>query len=185
MKTHFDSKPATYDGTQLKALRNYLDYGLLGDSVLAWTGPCQISFEHMVDGEDLREQAKIEGSEMVHLVFEIFDVPLVAGVCLQRLTADHARAIVLQMTGGKFALTREGDDLYWNGKKFSISIATKTANSVLVHFAVNVRNDGTPVPTCALVDFGLRAPVFAQELCVNVAEEWISIKEATWKVRTL
>ena len=185
MKTHFDSKILKYDGTQLSALRNYLDYGLLGDSVLAWIGPCQISFEHMVDGEDLREQAKIEGSEMIHFIFEVFDVPLVAGVCLQRLMADHVRALILEKTKGKTMLTRSGDDLYLDSKKLSISIATKSANSVLVHFALNVRNDGTPVPTCALSDFGLEAVPFAQEACVRIAEEWDSIKDATWKIRTV
>ncbi|MFN7729863.1 MAG: DUF366 family protein [Bdellovibrio sp.] len=185
MKTHFDSKNLKYDGTQLRALRNYLEYGLLGDSVLAWIGPCQISLEHMVDGEDLREQAKIEGSEMIHFIFEVFDVPLVAGVCLQRLMADHVRALILEKTKGKTALTRQGDDLYFDSKKLSISIATKSVNSVLVHFALNVRNDGTPVSTCALSDFALEAVPFAQEACIRIAEEWVSIKDATWKIRAV
>ncbi len=185
MKTHFDARKLVYDGTQLRPLRLYLEYGLLGDSVVAWTGACKISFDHMVDGEDLREKARIEGAEMVHFVFEIFDVPLLAGVCLQRLMADHVRAFIFERTGGKASLVRKGDDLYLGEKKFSISIAAPAVNSVLVHFAVNVVNDGTPVATCALADFGLSAEGFANALLASIAEEWLTIKEASWKVRAV
>ena len=178
LKTH-----EVYDGTQLKPLRAYLQFGLLGDSIYSWKGPCQISFEHMVDGEDLREKSAIGGSLMVHWILEIFDQSLATGVALQRLIADHARALIAARSEGKFHLVREGDDLYWNNRKFSISIATRSTMSVMIHFAVNVSNQGTPVATCSLEDFGLEPEPFAKDLMERVSKEWNSIREATWKVR--
>lgn len=185
MKTFFDANILKYDGTQLAPLRNYLQFGLLGDSVVSWVGPCEISFAHMMDGEDLREKSPICGSKMLHLVFEIFDASLIAGVCLQRLTADLARALIAEKTKQKFLLTRKGDDLYDGQKKLSISIAIKSVNSVLIHFAMNISNEGTPVETCCLQDFSLSEKDFAIDLMKKISEEWISIREATWKVRSL
>ncbi len=183
MKTHWISKIETYDGTQLKPLRAYLNYGLLGDSILSFRGPCDISFEHMIDGEDLREEAKIEGSMMLHFIVELFDQTLVTGIFFQRMIADHVRALVEERTAQKFSLLRSGDDVYWGEKKFSISIATRSTNSVLIHFAVNISNAGTPVATCALADFGLEPECFSFEVIERVTKEWISIREASWKVR--
>jgi len=183
MKTHWIPKVEKYDGTQLKPLRAYLEFGLLGDSCLAWKGPCDISFEHMIDGEDLREQALIQGSMMLHLIVELFDQTLVSGVFFQRMIADHVRALIEERSSHKILLRRSGDDLYWGDKKLSISIATRSPNSVLIHFAVNISNEGTPVPTCALQDFGLEPEPFAIDLLERVTKEWESVREASWKVR--
>lgn len=183
MKTLFLQEEFTYDGTQLRSLFAYLGHGLLGDSVVAWRGGCEISFDHMVDGEDLREQAAIRGSRMLHLIFEIFDRDLFAGVALQRLTASIAKDLI-EEKAKDIRLKREGDDLYWNGKKLSISIATRSPVSTMVHFAMNLSNAGTPVPTCALEeDFGLETKNFASELLRRLESEYESILDATRKVR--
>ena len=182
MKTKWMNQVETYDGTQLRGLRAYLELGLLGDSMVAWRGPCKISFEHMIDGEDLREKAAIEGSMMLHFIVELFDQNLIAGVFFQRMIADHVRALIEEKASHRFHLVRQGDDLYWDGRKFSISIATRAPNSVLVHFAINISNQGTPVPTCALEDFGLEPEALALDLMERVSKEWLSIREATWKV---
>jgi hypothetical protein len=160
-----------------------MEWGLLGDSIHAWKGPCHVSFEHMVDGEDLREKSAIEGSMMLHWIVELFDQNLTAGVFFQRVMADHVRALIEERTSHKFHLRRDGDDLYFENKKLSISIATRSPNSVLIHFAVNISNQGTPVATCSLEDFGLDPDSFAVDVMERVAKEWASVREATWKVR--
>lgn len=189
MKTLWIQSTAAYDGTQLDPLVNYLKHGLMGDSMVAWVGPCEVSFDHMVDGEDLREQAAIRGSRMLHFVMEVFDRDLFAGVACQRIMASLAKDLVTEKAGarlGKETLRREGDDLYWGSKKLSISIATKSPNSTLMHFAMNVSNEGTPVPTCALKDdFGLDEKEVAAELLSRFQREYESILQATWKVKTL
>ncbi|MBX3040412.1 MAG: DUF366 family protein [Bdellovibrionaceae bacterium] len=189
MKTLWIQETMAYDGTQLNPLVNYLKHGLMGDSLVAWVGPCEISFEHMVDGEDLREQAAIRGSRMLHFVMEVFDRDLFAGVASQRIMASLAKDLLTERASGRFGgetLRRSGDDLYWGTKKLSISIATKSSNSTLMHFAMNVSNAGTPVPTCALKDdFGLDEKEIALELLSLFQREYESIQQATWKVKTL
>lgn len=182
MKTKWIAEESPYDGTQLRSLFAYLDHGVLGDSAVAWVGPCNISFDHMVDGEDLLDRSEIRGSKMLHFILEIFDRDLFAGVCLQRLMASLAGDLLREKTGKN--LRRSGDDLYLGDRKLSISVAAKSPISTVVHFAMNVANAGTPVATCALQDdFGVSIPEFAAELLAQVASEYDSILVATRKVR--
>ena len=203
MKSHWISKEFAYDGTQLRSLFAYLDHGVQGDSVVAWVGPCSISFDHMVDGEDLLAQETIAGSQMLHFVIERFHSPLFGAVALQRLFA----AIQLEMLrehAPELAnrLRRSGDDLYLRAcaseiskgtrpgagaegdeGKLSISIATLTPMSSVIHFAVNVSNEGTPVKTACLQELNWEPETYAKEAMVRLVREVASIEAATVKVR--
>lgn len=181
MKTQFIEKEFKYDGQQLAPLFNYMQYKLLGDSCVAWIGPCDIPFDHMMDGEDLLEKSQIKGSKMLHFVFEIFDRELATGVFLQRLFAAIVQAEILVKS--HVPLSRKGDDLYLEDKKLSISIATRSSNSVLVHFAMNILSEGTPVKTCCLENFGIEPKTLARALLERISSEYQDILKATYKVR--
>lgn len=185
MKSKWITEKIKYDGTQLKSLFAYLEHGVLGDSIVSWVGPCQVSFDHMVDGEDLRERAAIRGGQMLHFVIEIFHQNLFSGVLLQRLFTSIVADEIFTATKGQVQMKRTGDDLYFKKKKLSISIAAVTVQSVMIHFAVNVVNEGTPVPTCALKDFGINPKSFSEAVMKKLVAEIVSIKEATVKVRPL
>ena len=185
LQTKLLNRKIDYDGTQLRSLFAYLDHGVLGNSLVAFRGACSISFAHMVDGEDLREQSPICGDDMLHFIAEIFDENLFAGVLFQRLLASLACDLVNEITKKK-RVFREGDDLYSSdGRKLSISIAAKSVQSVMVHFAVNVTNKGTPVKTLSLQDLNIQPKDFAQSLLKRVALEFDSIRAATMKVKPL
>ena len=62
-------------------------------------------------------------------------------------------------------------------------IATRSPVSTLVHFDVNVTNDGTPVPTASLDEAGVDPRAFAEDLLQRVAAEEASIRAARVKVR--
>lgn len=190
MKSLFIEKSISYDGTQLRSLFAYMDYGLQGDSIVSWIGPCNVSFDHMVDGEDLLAKAEIRGGQMVHFIVECFSTPLAEMVWQQRLLASLVHDFIIEK--GRVEdrvpeVRRDGDDVFVklpSGEgKLSISIATVSPVSGLLHFAVNVTNGGTPVPTASLEDLGLLAPEFAREMLKCFVAEFESVRGATTKVR--
>jgi hypothetical protein len=184
LKTKYLSEASEiYDGSQLRPLWIYLEHGLIGSSGVAWVGPCRIHFDKMIDGEDKIAGAQICGGSMVHFIFELFDITLLSAVCFQRLMANWVQSVV-QDFNPSILLRREGDDLYWGEKKFSISIATQSTRSCLVHFAVNVTNQGTPILTCALSDFQIEPALLISKVFERATLEWSSIWEATYKVHT-
>lgn len=175
-----------YDGSQLVSLRNYLKHGMLGDSVVAWIGGCDVSLEHMVDGEDLLAKASIAGSRMLHFIIEKFESSLLAAVAIQRLFAaivkDEIAATSPKLDLVK-QLRRDGDDIFAGNKKLSISIATQSPVNSLIHFAVNISNEGTPVETLSLEDLGIEPKVFARAVMKRLCEETAGVVEATRKVK--
>lgn len=185
MKTLWINEKITYDGTQLHSLHTYLKYKLMGDSILGFRGPCNVSFDHMVDGEDLLAESEIRGADMLHFIVEVFDRPLWGAVALQRLmTATMFEILLSQMPSDKKSQwRREGDDLYFNEGKLSISIATRSPVSSMIHFAINCTNEGTPVKTAALADFDLDPKKIAETFLNRISIECQSILEATQKVK--
>ncbi len=188
MKSHFIPKQMSYDGSQLQPLYAYLNHKVLGDSIISWIGSCDIPFENMIDGEDLVEQSEIKGSKMLHFIIEIFHTSLFVGVTSQRLFASIARDY-LQESAKKVLdqeqLLRQGDDIFWQDKKLSISIASRSAVSTQVHFAMNISTLGTPVKTTSLEELKLDSKTVALDLMNLWQKEFTDIETATKKVRPL
>lgn len=192
MKTKWIANEFNYDGTQLRPLYCYLNHGLLGNAIIAWRGACDISFEHMLDGEDFIQKSRICGSDMIHFVSEIFECDFFGGVALQRLFTSIVHEVLTELTPSFSKLIiRDGDDLYLinanssEKKKLSISVATKSVHSVLIHFAINIRNEGTPVVTACLQDLDVDFSEFANKVLKKFSMEVTSIQEATWKVKSV
>ena len=183
MKTLFIDRKIDYDGSALKPLYGYIHHQLSGDSILAFTGNCNVSLEHMIDAEDFVESAEIKSDLMLHFIIEIFGQNLMTAVSLQRLLVAMAQNLLPE------GLRRNGDDLYLGendaSKKLSVSIASVSAVSAMIHLGFNIKNDGTPVPTCCLEDLKIEPKKFALDLMKSFSEEYASIIEATQKVHPL
>jgi hypothetical protein len=186
MQTAWLDNEKAYDGSQLCSLFAYLKHGIHGNSFVSWRAPCNIPSTHIVDGEDLLANKSICGSDMLHFIAEIFHSTLHYGVALQRLMTSIAKDLLHSLSNEEELLSqlhRKGDDLYCGHKKFNISIATSSPHSVLIHFAVNVSNIGTPVPTVSLEDFKISPNDFSEKLRHAFISEFESMDFASKKVR--
>ncbi len=182
MKYKFISEQINYDGSELKPLYAYVNHKLHGDSIVSFIGSCNVSLEHMVDAEDFVVDAKIQSNKMLHFIVEIFGQNLMTAVSLQRLLVSIAQNLLFEKG---HQLNRNGDDLYLGDNKLSVSIASGSPVSSMIHLGLNVGNEGTPVATCALSDFGVDPVRLSNELMQRFSEEYQSIVEATQKVRPL
>ena len=149
-----------YDGVALRPRFIYETTGLLGDAIVAFSGPCAVGQAHMVDLEDVRAQAWIKSESMLHFLIESFDVSLLAAVGLQRLLMDLMRQQLASL--GVDGIVRRGDDLYDGLYKLSVSIAAPAKTSCLIHAGINISSAGTPVPTKGLADYGIAPQAFAE-----------------------
>jgi hypothetical protein len=194
MQYKFIPQKLNYDGTQLRSLFGYIDHGVLGDSIVAFEGACDISFEHMVDGEDFLAGSAIHGGSMLHFIIEEFGASLELAVTRQRLFASiafEALSKLLRESKNSEVLSdileseffRLGDDIYLGDRKLSISIATRSPVSSLIHFAMNITNENTPVKTVSLSDFDLKPRLVSDIIAQRFLDEIRTIKEACCKVR--
>jgi uncharacterized protein len=182
MLTHWCDDRIVYDGSQLRAHWLLARFGLVGDALVGFRGPCRVRDDEMADLADL-DGPGIAGDDLVHFVWESFVAPdLLLAVHRQRLLSAQA-AEVLRTLAPTAALRRSGDDLWVGDGKLSISIATVTPVSSLIHFAVNATEGGAPVRTMSLAGLQVDPLAFARALLLRVAEEQQSIDVARAKVR--
>lgn len=161
-KTHIEPATLAYTGNELRPHFLYEHWGMKGNAIVAFIGPANVELGHMVDVEDRIKKAPIASDAMVHFLAEWFIDSLYEGVLLQHLFVAEVYSYLWE--SGVRGLSKRGNDIYFEGRKFNVSIATKTAVSVLMHAGFNVRNDGTPIPTAALSEMGISAEVFVHEV---------------------
>ena len=119
---------------------------------------------------------------MLSFISEQFNIGLVEGVFRQRLLICIIKE-ALEKRG--FTITRNGDDLFFDGKKLTVSIATKSVNSILIHTGINIDSAGAPVKASGLSsELGLNdIKAFANEILEKYSSEIDDIIMASTKVR--
>ena len=181
MQTLFIEKEIKYIGSQLQPHWIYKNFHLQGDSIVAFIGEVDVKITEMVDIEDVINNDAIYSKKMLNFIIEQFALPLEQMVYAQRLFMTIIKE-TLEKRGIK--VTREGDDLFFDNRKLSVSIATQSITSCLIHSALNIIKEGAPIEASDLSEMGIYdIKELALEIMQKYKEEVESIKMATYKVR--
>lgn len=141
-----------YDGSQINPSWAFQEFGIYGSSIITWIGPVNITPDNLKDFADVG--LEIKSNYMVNFICEFFDQQppnMRIAYLRQRLLVMIFREI---LTEKGVKTTRDGDDIFVDGKKLSISIASVSLSSAKIHFALNLEDNGTPddVETIGLYD---------------------------------
>ena len=182
MKTKLIEEEIKYIGSQLAPHWIYKNFKLQGDAIVAFIGECEVKLTEMVDIEDVINNEPIYSKLMLSFITEQFGVELVEGVFRQRLLICIIKELLEER--GVFVV-RNGDDLMINNRKLSVSIATKSTTSILIHTGLNILSEGAPVKASGLTsELGIEdVGEFALEVMKRYSEEIEDIKLASTKVR--
>lgn len=182
MKTKFIEETIKYEGHQLAPHWIYKNFKIQGDAIVAFTGECEVKLTEMVDIEDVINNEPIYSKNMLSFISEQFGIGLTEGVYRQRLLICVIKE-ALEKRG--FKIVRSGDDLFYDGRKLTVSIATKSFTSILIHTGVNINSEGAPVQASGLTnDLGITdIEALAKEIMQNYSEETDDIVLAGTKVR--
>ena len=182
MKTKFINEEVKYIGSQLAPHWIYKNYKIQGDAIVAFIGECEVKLSEMVDIEDVINNEPIYSKSMLSFITEQFGVNLVEGVFRQRLLICIIKELLEER--GIFVV-RNGDDLMINGRKLSVSIATKSMTSILIHTGLNILSENAPVAASGLTsELGINdIEEFARDVMKRYSEEIDDIKLASTKVR--
>lgn len=182
MKIKFIDEEIKYIGSQLVPHWIYKNFKIQGDAIVAFVGECEVKLTEMVDIEDVINDEPIYSKSMLSFITEQFGVGLSEGVFRQRLLICIIKELLEER--GIFVV-RNGDDLMINGRKLSVSIATKSMTSVLIHTGLNIISEGAPIAASGLKsELGIEdVKEFALEVMKRYVEELEDIYLATTKVR--
>jgi len=185
MKYRKLDEPLLYDGSPIEPFWAFKEIKVKGSSLISWIGPMEIKGDHLIDYEDIG--LEIKSSQMVHFIVEHFDIqPADIKTCYhrQRILVMIAKDILAQ-SGIK--THRQGDDLYFEGNKLSVSIATCSNSSMKIHLGMNVTDEGTPedVKTIGLLECNKNLDIesFIDKIAETYINEMESIEEDITKTR--
>ncbi|MCQ2970174.1 MAG: DUF366 family protein [archaeon] len=141
-----------YDGSQINPSWAFQEFGVYGSSIITWIGPVNITPDNLKDFADVG--LEIKSNYMVNFICEFFDQQppnMRIAYLRQRLIVMIFREI---LTEYGIKTKREGDDIFVDDGKLSISIASISLSSAKIHFALNLEDKGTPddVETIGLFD---------------------------------
>jgi hypothetical protein len=170
-----------YTGAELRSGWVAQQTGLGGEAAAAFVGPCHVPTENLVDLDDARAGFFIRAARMAHVIVE-HACSLEVAVWRQRMLVATL-AEILAARG--MAVRRDGDDLYYDSRKLTVSIAAPSSASCLIHLGINVDAGGAPVPAVGLSEMRVDARELLSELLTRYQHELASVAHATTKVRTV
>lgn len=169
-----------YDGSQINPSWAFQEYGIYGSSVITWIGPVNITPNNLKDFADVG--LEIKSNYMVNFICEFFDQQppnMRVAYLRQRLLV-----MIFRETLAEYGVEtkREGDDIFVDDRKLSISIASVSLSSSKIHFAFNLEDKGTPddVETIGLYDIEINnQQIFNEDNLVDLINEVVDrfIKE--------
>ena len=164
-----------YDGSQINPSWAFQEFGIYGSSIVTWIGPVNITSDNLKDFADVG--LEIKSNYMVNFICEFFDqqpTNMRVAYLRQRLLVMIFREI---LTEYGISTKREGDDIFVENRKLSISIASVSLSSAKIHFALNMEDKGTPddVETIGLFDIKVNGErVFNNDNLLNLINETVS-----------
>jgi len=164
-----------YDGSQINPSWAFQEFGIYGSSIVTWIGPVNITPDNLKDFADVG--LEIKSNYMVNFICEFFDqqpTNMRVAYLRQRLLVMIFREI---LTEYGISTKREGDDIFVENRKLSISIASVSLSSAKIHFAFNLEDKGTPndVETIGLFDIQVNGEyVFNNDNLLNLINDTVS-----------
>ena len=181
MEKLFIKKEITYTGAELAPHWIYRNFNLRGDSIVCFKGKVDVGLSHMVDIEDVINNEPIKSDKMANFIIEIFNSNLKETIFRQRLFISIIKETLEDMGVN---VKRKGDDLFYNNKKLSVSIATKSTVSTLVHTGINLVSTGAPISVSSVKDMEIiDEDCLIEEIMKRFCLEMEDIEFAKVKVR--
>lgn len=185
MESKFISDEICYTGHQLAPHWIYKTFDLQGDAIVGFIGESNVKIDEMVDISDVLSNSPIYSKKMIHFIVEHFNINLVEGVLRQRLLVNIAKDVISLYLPDSDKIIRKGDDLFYNKGKLSVSIATKSLTSILIHLGINIDATGAPVKASGITSEMKLENVteIANNIIKNYCLENDQILKASCKVR--
>lgn len=182
MNEFFCEENITYTGVELSPHWIMTNFRLTGDSIISFVGEVDVPIDNMVDIEDRINNEPIYSKSMLNFIIEHFDYSIKEIAFAQILLIQTIKEVLYD--DYQISVVRRGDDLFYCERKLSVSIATKSIVSGLIHTALNITAEGAPVNASDLTEMGITdVKTLAKRIMKKYVENIDKINYAITKVR--
>ncbi|MEO0096600.1 MAG: DUF366 family protein [candidate division WOR-3 bacterium] len=181
MKTRFIKEELTFTGEQLRSLFAYDTYNILGDSLIAFIGACDISLKEAVDLESQKVRRYSYVPKMLHFLAEHFEMDVEKAILRSYLLLDIVKDILNEKLG-TLQIKRVGNELYDGESRVAISMAASSPISSLVYVGINVVPP-TETPAKGLEDYQIDIMEFGNLVLERYAKDSERINQMRYRTR--
>ncbi len=150
MQIFISKERQTYDGSQIRPFWAFSALNILGTSIVVFRGSMCLPKSEMIDLKDIKREGHlgeflITADDALSFIIEHFeDQPPNLRLMYFRLRILVLCTLEVLKMQTKQEIRRKGTDLYSNGAKLNVGIASVSTTSGKIHFALNVSKEGTP-----------------------------------------
>ncbi len=184
MKSLYIKEKIKFTGEQLEAHWAFKEFDILGDSILAFGGPCDLKEKYLVGVDHFKKKTQVKSEMMLHFLVEHFDQDLEKAILRQTLLINILKDKLNHRLGGDI-FQRWGNDIFEEDFKLTISTVTKTSISTKIHLGINVSSKDVPVKAKGLSDYGIDPDEIAEVVMNQYRLDMRRINERIARTRSI
>jgi hypothetical protein len=184
MKSLYVKEKMKFTGEQLEPHWTYKNLDILGDSILAFVGPCDLKEEYLVGVDHFKKKTQIKSEMMLHFLVEHFDQDLEKAILRQKLLMSILKDKLNHRLGGD-VFQRWGNDIFDQDFKLTVSTVTRTPVSTKIHVGINISSKNVPVKARGLSDYGIDPDDIAEVVMNQYRLDMRRIQERITRTRSI
>ncbi len=184
MKSLYIKDELRFTGEQLESHWTYNNFDITGDSIIAFTGPCELERKYIIGVDHLKKKTEIRSEMMLHFLVEHFDLDLERAILRQKLLVSILKDKLNHRLKGDI-FQRWGNDIFDQDFKLTVSTVTRTTVSTKIHLGINISSEKVPVKAKGLSDYGIAPDDIAEVVMNQYRLDMRRIKERLVKTRSI
>lgn len=184
MKSLYVREKMEFTGEQLEPHWTYKNFDILGDSILAFVGPCEVEQKYLIGVDHFKKKTQIKSEMMLHFLVEHFDQDLEKAILRQKLLMCILKDKLNHRLGGD-VFQRWGNDIFEQDFKLTVSTVTRTPVSTKIHLGINISSKDVPVKAKGLSDYGIDPDDIAEVVMNQYRLDMRRIQERITRTRSI
>lgn len=183
MEYIFISERMTMTVEAMKPHWAFLNFDLVGDSLVMFCGPIEVGPEDMIDLRERKRGTVFPRGDLLHFVIEHFGDDIEKGVLRQNILVSISEEKLAHRLGSRRIL-RWGDDLYDEDNRLTITAVTQTPVSVKIHLGICIDPDEA-AGFVGLRSYGLDPAELGEVIGNQYRADMKRLREKCWRMRPL
>lgn len=182
MRSKFIKEDLNFTGEQFSSLFAYDSFNLLGDSIIAFIGACDVSIKEIADLELAKSGKKtFYCPKMLHFLAEHFEVDMEKAIFRSLLLLNIIKDLINEKLD-KYLIKRVGTELFENDSRIAFSLASSSPVSSLIYVGVALvpAEEGKGK---GLEGYGIEPVAFANEVMDRYTKEAERITQLRCRTR--
>jgi len=185
MKFKILPRPHDLSGEELRAHWAYKNFGLQGDSIVAFRGLFDVPHELWIDLDPTIQKSDIHSADMLHFVVEHFNSTLRETLLRQYILVSILEEKLLhRMSDVEHRLVRLGEDLFDGENRLTVTAAGSTPVSNKLHLGIYIDPEFLK-GVHGLKAYNIKALELAEIVINQYRAEMRRLEEKSWRIRAI